>query len=109
MARYVVKRKRSAMSVIIIAAVVVAVMALTNPTLTDLENHVRNSAEAEARKQAGEGAFGNLISGIAKGGAGFVAKNFYARLNIVIFSTFEPRSGHNPRYIGLFKFLFIKA
>jgi hypothetical protein len=105
---YVMKRRRSAIGIIIGIGVVIVLLALTNPTLFDLESYVKSKASSDARRDAGNGILGDIVSGIASGGAGFVAKNFYMRRSFVIFSTFEPKSSRNPRYLGVLKGIFVK-
>jgi hypothetical protein len=100
------KKKRNIGAIVIIAAVLV-VLGLTNPSSDDFSSYLQRESAASVRHEAGSGALGDLLGGVAQAGMSLVAST-YVRTNLVVVSVFSQR-GHNPqRYLGFGKLIFIK-
>jgi len=102
---YVQQSRKGGIAAIVIIALVLIILGLTNPTMADFRQHL----QTQARSQVGDkGIFSDAAKGIAGGVAGISSAAYY-RQNYLIFSLFKEKGSDRTAFVGLGKFFFIKT
>jgi hypothetical protein len=92
---YVQQSRKGGIAVIVIIALILIILGLTNPTMADFRHHLQTQAENK-----GLGPLSGLAT-IASGG--------YYRQNYLVFSLFKEKFTDRTAFVGLGKFIFIKT
>lgn len=101
----VMQNRRGGLAVIVIVALVLVILALTNPTKDDFARFLAGRARAQV---GDKGIFTELAKGIA-GAGGEASSGAYYRQNFLIFSLFKGYSSDRTYYLGLAKYVFIRT
>lgn len=86
---------------------ILGLMALTNPSMEDYENFIRQSVVLESRKEMGN-PMGQALAPFVGELAGSLVKKQTMRTDYVLLSLYEARVGqHKLRTLGMFRNFFI--
>lgn len=99
------QNRRGGLAVIVILALVLVILALTNPTKDDFARFLAG----KARSQVGDkGVFTEFAKGVAGAGGEFSSRAYY-RQNFLVFSLFKLYSNDRTDFIGFGKYVFIRT
>jgi len=101
--------RKNGVTTIVVIALVVAVVALLNPTMADFQDHLSAKAAGKAAGAKLEGIGGVLQKGAGAlaGGVAALAAGLYSRKDYFLFSTYSIGE-KGDLYLGVAKKLFLK-